>query len=238
MRTRIEHVDPRTLRLLDVNARYMTQQQYARLVENIRRDGVLTSVPLVCQVGEDRVVLSGNHRVRASIDAGLETIPIMFLEGELPKQRRVAMQLAHNAVAGQDDVAILAQLWADLDDVDWKAYAGLDDEVLAQLEKVTPASISEFNLDHRVLGFLFLPHELEGVERAFDAAIKDLRPGELWLADLREFDRLLDALETVEKRVGVRNRAVALRLILDVFEKHADELAAERESVERAGSAA
>lgn len=60
----------------------------------------------------------------------------------------------------------------------------------------------------------------------------------MWLADLREFDRLLDALETVEKRVGVRNRAVALRLILDVFEKHADELAAERESVERAGSAA
>lgn len=216
----------------------MTQEQYRRLVENIKRDGCLTSTPLVCLVGEDRLVLSGNHRVRAAIDAGLESIPILFVEGDLTKQRRIAVQLAHNAIAGQDDVAILAQLWADLEDVDWKAYAGLDDEVLAQLERVTPASISEFNLDHRVLGFLFLPHEMEGVDKAFDAAIKDLRPGELWLADLREFDRVLDALEQVEKRVGVRNRAVALRLILDVFERHADELVAERDAVERSAGAA
>ena len=40
--TRIVRLDPNTLKLLDLNARYMRHETFARLVENIRQDGGLT----------------------------------------------------------------------------------------------------------------------------------------------------------------------------------------------------
>lgn len=204
----------------------MTREQFTRLVENIRADGVLTSVPFACR-DEDGgyTVLSGNHRVEAAIEAGLAEIPLMVTDDPLPEQRRIAVQLAHNAVVGKDDPAVLAQLWGRLESVDWKQYAGLDDEVLAQLEKVTPASISESNLRHRVVAFLFLPTEVEEVDAAFDAAHKEVGAEGVYLAAMPEFDRLLNAFAEVEKRAKVRNRAAALRLILDVFDRNASQLA-------------
>ena len=44
---RRETVDPRTLTLIDVNARFMRKETFDRLVANVRRDGALTSTPLV-----------------------------------------------------------------------------------------------------------------------------------------------------------------------------------------------
>ena len=228
--TRIIRVDPRELKLLELNARYMTHEQYRRLVENIRRDGALTSVPFACKDEDGRwLVLSGNHRVRAAIDAGLSEIDVMVTDETLPEPRRIALQLAHNAIAGQDDPAILAQLWSRIDDVELRAYAGLDDAVLGLMEKIQVEPISELGLEHRTIALLFLPHEVEDVERVFDNAMEIIRADEVWLADRREFDRLLDALERTEKVANVRNRAAALRVVLDVFEQHADEWAAQRQ---------
>jgi ParB-like chromosome segregation protein Spo0J len=56
----------------------MKAPQFKRLVENIRRDGVLTQLPLVYR-GR---ILSGNHRVRAAIEAGLTEIEWQDLLGE------------------------------------------------------------------------------------------------------------------------------------------------------------
>jgi len=68
--------DPRTLTLLDVNARFLPHEQFRQLVENIRRDGCLTSTPLVWNdtASGRLVVLSGNHRTLAAIEAGLVSI--------------------------------------------------------------------------------------------------------------------------------------------------------------------
>lgn len=71
--TRIERMDPKALKLLERNARFMRQETYARLVDNVRRDGRLTSVPFAIREPDGRyLVLSGNHRTMAAIDAGLE----------------------------------------------------------------------------------------------------------------------------------------------------------------------
>jgi len=207
----------------------MTHEQYRRLVENIRRDGTLTSVPFACRDEDGRwLVLSGNNRVRAAIDAGLDEIDVMVTDETLPEPRRIALQLAHNAVVGQDDPAILAQLWSRIDDVDLRAYTGLDDAVLGLMEKIQVEPISELGLEHRTIVLLFLPHEVEDVQRVFENAMELIRADEVWLADRREFDRLLDALEKVEKVANVRNRAAALRVVLDVFERYADQWAEQR----------
>ena len=43
--TRIIEIDPRELKLLKMNARFMRHEEFQRLVANIKRDGQLTSAP-------------------------------------------------------------------------------------------------------------------------------------------------------------------------------------------------
>ncbi|MEU9201927.1 hypothetical protein [Streptomyces sp. NPDC048332] len=77
-RPRLVRRDPRLLTRLEVNARFMRKEEYDRQVENVRRDGCLTSTPLTYAGGEydegRELVLSGNHRTMASVDADLDEI--------------------------------------------------------------------------------------------------------------------------------------------------------------------
>jgi len=118
--------------LADKNARFMKAEQYRRLVDNIRRDGCLTSVPFAVRQGDRYTILSGNHRVRAARDAGLTEVLVLYSEREMSHQQQVAIQLSHNAIVGQDDLAILRELYDEINDVALKEYSGLDDVVLAR----------------------------------------------------------------------------------------------------------
>ena len=108
------------------NARSMPPATYKRLVENIRHDGVLTSTPLVGSMkGDERrlFVLSGNHRVAAAIDAGIEEATCIAILDPIPRDRFSAIQLSHNAIEGDDDASILQELYAILD-LDLKSVLG------------------------------------------------------------------------------------------------------------------
>ncbi len=119
----------------------MTDAMFSQLVENIRRDGCLTSVPLVYDDDGKLEVLSGNHRVMAAIKAGLEEAEVMEITTPLGREQRVAIQLSHNAIAGADDPSILAELWADLDFA-YKEYSGLTEEDLAGITEIDTTAIS------------------------------------------------------------------------------------------------
>ncbi|MGW3101356.1 ParB N-terminal domain-containing protein [Streptomyces sp. NPDC001100] len=219
--------DPRTLTLLDVNARFLPHEQFRQLVTNIERDGCLTSTPLVWNDVESGrlVVLSGNHRTLAAIEAGLSSIWWMQIDEPLPRQRQIALQLSHNAIAGQDDPAILKELYDELESVEWRQYTGLDDKTLDLLEKVDVASLGEANLDFASVQFMFLPGELERAEAAFDAARSMATADQRWVAGLEQYEPVLDALETSRAAYKIGNSATALGVILAVFERHVGELA-------------
>ena len=74
LQTRVVRRRLADLTLLKKNARFMRPDQFNRLVDNLRRDGVLTSLPLVF----DGVVYSGNHRVKAALKA-VEGDPVAAL---------------------------------------------------------------------------------------------------------------------------------------------------------------
>lgn len=224
--TRIIRIDPRELKLLDLNARYMKHEEYNRLVENIRRDGCLTSVPLACLEDNGQyLVLSGNHRTKAAMDAGLEAIDIMVTDDPLPKNRRLALQLAHNSIVGKDDPAILKQLYEDIDDIDWKVYAGLDDKTLELLESVKPASLSEAGLEFQVVQSVFLPDELARAQEIIDTVKKQVNGDQVFLNRHADYDRWLDAIDEAGAAHNVKNTATAISIILDVFERHKTDLA-------------
>ena len=114
--TEIRKVDPKTLKPREKNARYMTNEQLERLTENVKRDGRLTSLPLVHTLADGRLeLISGHHRTLASIGAGFDQIEVIVITTELDDSRITALQLSHNAISGQDDKSILAGLYEALD---------------------------------------------------------------------------------------------------------------------------
>ncbi len=219
--------NPKTLTLLDVNARFMTKEQYDALVSNIARDGALTSLPLVWadRDTEREIVLSGNHRTRASIEAGLDEIDVMLIDQPLSRQQQVAIQLSHNSIAGEDDPDTLAMLYQELDDIDWRSYSGLDDKVLDLLDDPTAVPFAEANLTYQTVQLVFLPPEKEVAEQALFEVKKLHGISDMWLAGLPQYEPVLAALETVRGSYSIGNVATALGIVLAVFENHLDELA-------------
>lgn len=225
METKIITVDPRTLKLLDINARYMKHDTYQQLVENIRRDGKLTSVPFACKEPDGTyLVLSGNHRTKAARDAGLETIECMVTDEDLTYEQRVAIQLSHNSLTGDDDPAILKDLFESLS-VDWKDYAGLDDKTLKLLDEVKIDSLSEANLDFTTLTLAFLPDELDKVREVFETVKAFTRGSKaVFLARLADYDCLLDSLESAGDAGDIKNQATAMLVLLEIVERHISDL--------------
>jgi hypothetical protein len=213
------------LQLLDKNARFMPHEMFQNLVSNIQRDGALSSVPFCWFDGEVYHVLSGNHRVKAAREAKLTSLLILYDDRPMSRQEFVAKQLSHNAISGQDDQAVLRELWKEIEDVELKYYAGLDDKTLDQLADAAAGSLSEARLDFKVVTFLFLPEEVDRLREAFQKAAETVVADEVFAARLEDFGRTLEALDKAKASFDIRNAATALLLVLDVFESHQDDLA-------------
>lgn len=234
----IINLNPRALKLLDLNAQFMEGAEYRQLVENIKADGCLTgNTPFAWRVHDDGAqqpsdppvyeVLSGNHRVRASIDAGLDEITIEATDQYLNPARRAAIQLAHNAIVGRSDPATLKLIFQSIDDVGLRMYTGLDDKLLGLLPDAGVAPLSEAALEFQTISLTFLPDEAEAAAAALDRARK--AAGKMdghWLARWADYDRAMDGVEAAGQAHGVKNTATALMLVLNVFERHAEDLAA------------
>ncbi len=239
--SRTMRLDPRKIKLLELNAHYMRQETFARLVDNLREDGGLhgdtpfawrlhddiTQQPLLDEQGDAIYeVISGNHRVKAAVVAGLPAIDVTITDEYLPPDKRKAIQLSRNAVVGEDDPATLKLIYDSITDTGLKLYTGLDDVSLKLLDGVQIAALSEAGLQFQTIALTFLPHELEQVQAAFDRARKATSAKGFWLASMTDYDKALDALEAAGQAHNVRNSATALMLILNIFIQHMDDLQA------------
>ncbi len=219
-------INPRDIKLLETNARYMKHEEFKRLVDNVRKDGKLTSTPFLCKDSDGKwLCLSGNHRTRAAIEVGLEKITCLATDDELSEEQRIAIQLSHNAIAGQDDPATLKALYEKILDTNLKKYSGLDDKTLDLLDKFSTISISEANLQFQTLSMVFLPNELEAARRVIDEVKDRVKSShDIWFARMADYDKWLDAQEIVSSSHNVKNVATAVEIILKVFERNVTQL--------------
>jgi hypothetical protein len=227
-------VDPRKLKLLEKNAHYLKAATYNRLVANIKRDGCLTSSPLTHTgdllnehgkvVGHnDNVVLSGNHRVKAAIEAGLKTIPDLHVHGPLTKERATALVLAHNAINGEDDPNILHELYASLSFAE-KQYSGLTDDAFKNLLTVDVSSLAIGSQQFEEVRLTFLPEDA----KSFLEYLKRIGKSDRHLhlaAHLADFDKVFEAVVAVKKRNNVHNTALAVHMLAELALERLEQLA-------------
>jgi ParB-like chromosome segregation protein Spo0J len=217
--TRIVRVRLRELKFLEEgeNARYMEKAEFDRLVANIRRDGVLTSVPLIYR----GTVFSGNHRTKAAIEAGIEEAEAIEILTELSEEQLLALQLSHNAIAGKDDPNILAKLFASISTLELKAYSGLTDDAF-KCDSESLASMGIKRPNYEELQIVFLPEEKVAFLDLVTRVEKAKRQPDTLIGRLADFDQFFDALVKVKEKRNIINNAAALaemaRIAVEVLE--------------------
>lgn len=226
METKVITVDPRSLKLLELNARFMKQDEFQKLVANVKRDGCLTQLPFVCKDPEERkwLVLSGNHRVQASIEAGLETIQVQATNKRLSKDEMLGIQLSHNAISGQDDMAVLKELYSAIDDINMKRYSGLNDETLALLDKISADSINSPSLEYQMINMLFLPSEVKEIQRALKEFKSEIEDTPTLTMHYSDYNAFMDTVNEVGKGMVVKNTALTFMCMLRLAQRNMEQL--------------
>lgn len=233
-------IDPTKIMLLEKNAHYMKHETFKRLTSNISRDGDLEQDPFCAYheyyTAKDSIqyfddgktpkleVLSGNHRVQSAIEAGIKEINVKVYTLRLTRKERIAKQLAHNAIFGEDDPAILKELYQEMDDIALQEYSGLDDKTLEMLEKIGVESIAEANLDFQFVTLAFLPDEHESAKNCLEEIKGLVASDEIWMAHIREYDSFLDSLASVAGATSTKNTATAIMILLSIFQRHLTDL--------------
>lgn len=211
-------VDPKALLLRRENARFFKKEVFKQLVENIRSDARLSSVPLCQDTAEGCEVLSGNHRVKGSVQAGIPWILVMVLLEPLESGRQIAVQLSHNALVGQDDAGILAALWAKVDDVRDRLYAGLSSDTMQELEKVKLVQFTTPSIATRVLSFAFVAEEADLVDRIV-AELSAYKGNSMYVAPMERFESFFATLQQVKARDNVKNSSLAMLHLVRLAQK-------------------
>ena len=220
---KIDVVNPKEIQLLDKNARYMSHDMFQNLVQNVKQDGALSSLPLCWKRPDDGalIVLSGNHRVQAATHAGLEFVMILIIEKDLSRSEQVAIQLSHNAISGKDDQAILKSLWEEIEDIDLRQYAGLDSELLNELDKLEFNTITDAPPDFKQVILAFLPEETAQLKQALEDVDVLFSDDENFVASRRHYDTVFSALVECKEKFNIVNNPTAL---LKIFELAQDQL--------------
>lgn len=191
-----------------VNARYFSAEKMQQLTKNIAETGALESAPLVYREGDKWRIISGQHRRDGAIAAGVELM-LVFVAKPENQDDITSKQLAHNALVGQDDKALLAQLFESITDISKRLATGLSDEA---------ARISYTSLNFRIGEFkefmvLFLPEDLQDVEKGLEhiATMTTFTPKtEVRLAPLSVFDDFARLLRKIKKSENIKSNAAAI----------------------------
>lgn len=225
-------VDPTVLKRRDKNAHYMPPAMFRRLVENVRIDGRLTTSVLACQSKDGTLeILSGHHRTAAAIEVGLKLVDVMVITSPLTEKRKVAIQLSHNSINGDDDVSLLADLYSALD-IDAKKFSGLDDSILDIGKGPTAGALGGANIKYDELLFAFLPEDRKQFEVEMEALAKRAKKLRVHMAPHAVFDEFFDAIIRTKHELNIVNSGIALSVMARLAAERLDAIEAEQEEGE------
>lgn len=212
---KLAFVDPSTLCPAPRNAHYMPKAVFDRMTANIAEDGNLASLPLCWQQPDNIfMIISGHHRVQAAVVAGIAHILILYTNRQLHEGERIAQQLAHNALVGLDNSAILQELWQTIETVHLKEVTGLDEKALERLGKIDLRGIHAAKVPFEELRLLFVSSELDHVDTTMKRIGKATRVR--YAARVEEFERFFQTLLRFKQAKDIQNTSTAFLAMIDI----------------------
>ncbi len=208
-------VHPSTLREQDVNARAMPKAMFERLSQTIARDKRLESLPLTAKTERGLEIISGHHRVRAATAAGISEMFVLVDVTGLTRSQIAAKQLAHNAIEGQDNEQLLAEIYRQIEDAESKLEAFIDQKLDIELPKVKIEGL-DVEIDFKTVLLIFLPRVKERLDRALEyLRSSGQRLDGVYIAADSDYTALEKAVRTINEEYDVR-------VVADIIGKMAD----------------
>lgn len=196
------------IREQDLNARVMPPEMLERLTENIRNEKRMESLPLGVLRDGYIELISGHHRVRAAVAAEVLEFPMLVDIRDLPASAVKAKQLAHNAIAGADDMDMLAQIFSQIDTIEHRleAFVTLGEDVQRSLAEAAKIMSEEVVIRWPVLAITFLPLQMQRLE-AVAARLAQQVPkdaGVVWAVPEDIAQRFSEVLNRLGKAQDIR----------------------------------
>lgn len=211
----IVRADVNVLREQDKNAHLMKPEMFRQLHENIKKRGTLESLPFLALTSKGVEIISGHHRVRASKEAGLKSIPAILDITNLNRSQIAAKQIAHNAINGFDDKSVLKEIAALIDDVDDMIESYIGKDILGEPEGTLDKLISPMlDYDWQDMQFIFLPHQVRDLELLVTnvEGNKDYTGA----AHIDQFEGLLSTLSKYQKFSDIKNVGAAIHKMIEI----------------------
>lgn len=208
----------------------MDKHTFDQLVDNIATDGTLTGAVTCYQPSPDAPIeiLSGHHRVEAAIAAGLDAVDTIVIKTELPNDRKIAIQLSHNAITGEDDITKLSLMYTDLS-LGAKKFSGLNDDVFDAFEKLSVAGLTVGSIRYEEIRVAFLPEDRSQFEERL-AIIGKSGTAKTLAARYQDFDALFETVVGVKTGLNIANTATALAVMAELAMERLQQI--EQESAE------
>ena len=208
-----------------VNANKMSEAAFNRLVENIRISGGLSSAIGCYRRAEDGkfVIFSGNHRKKAAELLRILEVPVIYAEeADLTKDEIIALQLSHNSLHGDDDKGILARLFAEIQQVDFKEFANI---TIDEVKPIDTKGVS-FSVDseHYTVSLIFYRKDYELLQELFGVITDATKKSDLVLltdGDKNE-DDYWHLVKEVREKYNILSTNTTFAKILELAKKQMD----------------
>ena len=227
---RLEEIPVEQIDILKKNARYMNADTFKILKRNIEADGELTSVPFAIKRKERYEIISGNHRVMAAKDAGVQTIRCLVVdEEEITRDDILRIQLSHNSLTGQDDTTLLQEIYQSISDINIKSLTGLD-ESMFNVDEFDIQALSPKGLKTSIINLLFLEGEGEDFAETIEYLEGICKKDPVYLAKHNEYQGFLQDMGYLKDKLNIKNHA---SLILYLIKEKKNSLEEESHGAEK-----
>lgn len=201
---------------IERNAHYMDKNVFDRLTANVAADGFLSQLPFGMRRERDGkyVILSGNRRLKAAIQANLQYILILYIE-ETDKDTQLAYQLSHNALVGKDDVKLLKEIYEQIDSVEKKEFSGINGIRFIDDNTVKATPINDVNVELTEMKLLFLEsraNEIKDILQTLEKAKIDENSSIV----IGNFEAFLSVVQEVKRQYGIVALNVAFSKMIDI----------------------
>lgn len=217
----IEEIYFRDVLEAELNAQEMSDADFRRLVKNLKRDGALTSCPLLMRNEEGKLIcISGHHRIKAALKADIEK-GFCIVTGPLDESTRIRLQLSHNDIHGNpndDIVAILTQKMEEFD-ISLIDTSNIEIEVKDSIEiKVDPPKFQYINICLMEESRDALVSLIMGMENSEQ---------EKWILEKEQYDDVKDLL-TYAFEKGFKTPGQAFGKFLEIVQQNLDQVKREK----------
>ena len=205
----------------DKNANVMEPRFFLRLIENIKQDRRLESLPFghLIKKGDRTLfeIISGHHRIRAARNAGNEFVYCLVYEGTLSEDEVKSKQLAHNRLHGYDDAQIAREIYESILDVNGKIATGYDDRDFNVEYPTFSGDALNLDFEMKQISLLFLPSEVKDLERVFQALTGEFE--ESYVAHISGYNEFVATLARIGEEFKIKSISSQLAKMVDIVKE-------------------